>query len=97
MRSGLRPHAVMRVEGAFAYICAWCPDLVDANAWAEARGLTGSHGICKTCTPKLCTEVVFEAGERCAAPTSDLLEGTTARGTASVVPSCRLSSGGNRR
>ena len=31
MMSGLRPQALMRTEGEFAHICAWCPDKVDAE------------------------------------------------------------------
>lgn len=97
--SELRPFAVMRIEGEFAHICAWCPDKVDADAWASARGLKASHGICKACEPKLCTDVEFEAGERCVAPDSELERGAAARGTATDGPprlvkfSCRLGGG----
>lgn len=80
------PSAVMRLRGdGFVDVCAWCPDKLDADAWARAHGLTVSRGICKTCAPKLATEVIFDAGERCAAPD---LTGSAERGTASGVPSC---------
>lgn len=97
MRSELRPRAVMRIEGEFAHVCAWCPDKLDADAWVVAQGLRASHGICGACEPKLCTDVDFEAGERCVAPNPDACQGSAARGTASAAParlvkfSCRSS------
>lgn len=92
MKSELRPHAVMCVEGEVARICAWCPDKLDADAWAEARGLLTSHGICEACKAQLCTDVVFEAGERCAAPgETSLAAVSTPTGAPArlVVFSCR--------
>jgi len=32
-----------------ARICAWCPDKAEADAWAVARGLYISHGMCEGC------------------------------------------------
>ncbi len=83
MRSEIRPQAVISVdrETGFARICAWCPDKAEADVWAEAEGLKASHGICLPCQPKLASDVTFEAGERCAAPS------LAARGTATGVPS----------
>lgn len=96
MKNELRPHAVIYVEGTTARICAWCPDKLDAEVWAEERVLTVSHGICPTCRPRLATEVIFEAGERCVAPDSaGAAERRTALGVPSrlVVFSCRLGGG----
>lgn len=96
MRTELRPRAVMRVEGGFAHICAWCSDKPDADAWAEARGLQPSHGLCPACQPKLASEVIFEAGERCAAPEEQSFAAASAPfGAPSclVAFSCRMGGG----
>lgn len=93
MKSELRPRAVMRIEGGFAHICAWCADKPAADVWAAEQGLRPSHGICQACMPQLASDVIFEAGERCGAP--DAAE-SAERGTASAAPSrlvafsCRL-------
>lgn len=91
------PRAMMRVRGGFAEVCAWCDTKNQADAWAEARGLKASHGICPACVPKcLGTEVIFDAGDiRRAAPTPQLHEVSAERSTALgsrprvVVFSCR--------
>lgn len=97
MRNAMRPQAVMSVVGTFANICSACSDKADADAWAAAHGLTASHGFCDECKERICTEVIFEAGERCVAPGHG--NAPAARGTAMDVPSrpvvfsCRLGGG----
>lgn len=75
--------------GELVEICAWCPDKPETVARVVARGQRPSGGICPACKARLCSEVIFEAGERRAAPDS-------ARETAPGEPSrlvefsCRL-------
>lgn len=97
MRSELTPQAVIRIEPPIAVICAWCPDNADADEWAAGRGLIVTHGICPTCRPAVATEVIFEAGERCAAPgeTSLAAASTSTVAPSRLVFSCRI--GGPRK
>lgn len=91
----MMPGAVMRVRAdGFAEICAWCSDKADADRWAETLGYRPSHGICEACQPKLGTDVIFEAGERCVAPDHSAARGTaTATPSRLVVFSCRMGRG----
>ncbi len=44
-----RPPSVMRVDGDYAYICAWCDTDSSGTRWAKDHALMTSHGICPTC------------------------------------------------
>lgn len=55
---------VERVERTMSMrVCAWCPDLKLANAWAAAHGVRVSHGICPECAAKMAEEAQKITGE----------------------------------